>query len=99
LKIDLGAKAMMDWAQLRSSWMSKERPPEWPEGVFGISLEGASLLGIHEKTGKLYWDGKEVVTHTTLRLATKETVFAIIGLAIAAGGLLVNVGRAAGWWN
>ena len=34
------------------------RPDDWPEGVNGISLNGLSLLGKHERTGKLYWDGK-----------------------------------------
>jgi hypothetical protein len=44
-----------DWEIVRKHRLSTGRPPEWPEGVFAISMKGAALLGIHEKTGKLYW--------------------------------------------
>ncbi|SRR6266849_1820763 len=46
---------------IRKYRLSTDRPPEWPEGVYGVSMKGIGLLGIHEKSGKLYWDGKEVV--------------------------------------
>ena len=56
----------MDWVQIRSARFSKERPNEWPEGVFAISLAGVNLLGVHQQSGKLYWDGKEIVTRRTI---------------------------------
>ena len=37
---------------------------DWPEGVRGVSIDELDRLGIHEKTGRLYWDGKEVVMRT-----------------------------------
>ena len=52
----------MDWAQIRATKMAPESPPEWPGGVKAISLNGLTLFGIHEKTGRLYWDGIEVIT-------------------------------------
>ena len=57
-----------DWSVIRKYRLSTERPPEWPEGVFGVSVKGIGLLGIHEKSGKLYWDGKEVVTRSSVGL-------------------------------
>jgi len=47
-----------NWDEVRKYRPSTERPPEWPEGVFAISMKGAALVGIHEKTGKLYSDGE-----------------------------------------
>jgi hypothetical protein len=61
-----------DWSVIRKFRLSTDRPPEWPEGVYGISMKGIGLLGIHEKSGKLYWDGKEVVTRSSVRLGTFE---------------------------
>jgi hypothetical protein len=67
--------------------------------VKAISLEGVSLLGVHEVTNKLYWDGQEILVRNKFALATYERVVAGIGLGIAGGGLLVNAGRAFGWWH
>ncbi len=90
----------MDWDHIRKKRFANDQPPsDWPEGVRGISLEGLNLLGVDEKYNKLHWDGKEVVLRTMFRLATFEKGLAIAGLLIAAGGLLLNVGRADGWWK
>jgi hypothetical protein len=91
---------MIDWAHIRRVKFTTDDPPsEWPAGVRSISLEGVNLLGVDEKTGKLYWDGKEVLVRNKFALATYERVIAGIGVAIAGGGLLLNLGRAAGWWH
>jgi hypothetical protein len=90
----------MDWDRVRKNRFAKDQPPsDWPEGVCGISLEGLNLLGVDEKSNNPYWDGKEVVLRTIFRLATFEKGLAIACLLIATGGLLLNVGRAAGWWK
>jgi hypothetical protein len=89
----------MDWAEIRKNRLSKERPDEWPDGVYGISMSGAGLLGVHEKTNKLYWDGKEIVTRNIVRLGTVELWFAGIATASTFGIFVLGVGRVAGWWN
>ena len=33
-------------------------------GVRGVSIDELDRLGINEKTGRLYWDGDEVVMRT-----------------------------------
>jgi hypothetical protein len=88
-----------DWSKIRKYRLSPIRPPEWPEGVFAISLEGLSLLGIHEKSGKLYWDGKEVVIRSAVRLGTFERWIAAIAALATLGSFLTNAGRAKGWWS
>jgi hypothetical protein len=88
-----------DWDTIRKSRLSTERPTEWPEGVFAISMTGASLLGIHEKSGQLYWDGKEVVTRSAVRLGTFERWIAAIAAFATFGTFITNAGRAMGWWT
>jgi hypothetical protein len=90
---------MQDWANLRSKKYSRERPDDWPAGVSAISLEGLTLFGVHVETGKLYWDGKEVIVRSKFALATYERIIAGAGLVIALGGLIINIGRAASWWH
>jgi hypothetical protein len=91
--------ATMDWSHIRANKFSSERPTEWPEGVFAISMKGAALLGIHEKSGKLYWDGKEIVMRSAIRLGTFERWVASIAALGTFGSFAVNIGRAAGWWT
>jgi len=63
----------MNWDHIRSVRFTKEpTPQDWPEDIRGISIEGVSLLGVHEKTGKLYWDGKEIRTRNMILLGTYE---------------------------
>ncbi len=90
---------MADWAEVRKFRFAPDVvPPEWPQGVKAISMNGISLLGIHETTGKLYWDGVEVVTRSKLRLGTFERWIASFAALGTFGTFLVNVGRAKGWW-
>lgn len=87
-----------DWEIIRKHRHSTERPPERPEGVYGISMKGAALLGIHEKTGKLYWDGKEVVTKSIFSLGLFERLLATTAALGTFGTFVVHAGRAKGWW-
>lgn len=89
----------MDWDEVRKNRLSKDRPDDWPEGVWGISLKGVGLLGIHEKTGKVYWDGKEIVTKRSISLGTYERWAAGLAATGTFGTFVVNVGRAKGWWS
>ncbi len=101
----------VDWNYKRSKRFNDERPPEWPHGVRGISSQGLDLLGIHEQTGKLYWDGKEVVTRTKPRfgwfivLMAFFTGIGTLGAFVVAlvdsetfGRFILNIGYAAKWW-
>jgi len=54
------------------------RPDDWPPGVYGIGLDSLSLLGVHEKENKIYWDGHEIITRSIVRLGTKELWLAAI---------------------
>lgn len=88
----------MDWTRRRKIRFSSERPLEWPENVYSISMEGLALLGVHEENSKLYWDGKEIVIRNLIRLGTYERWAAGFAAAGAFGTFLVNGGRAVGWW-
>ena len=90
---------MADWAEVRANRFSKERPDDWPEGVFAVSIKGVALLGVHEKSGRLYWDGKELVTRPKIRLGTLELW--IVGIAAAGtfGSFMVEAGKVLGWWT
>ncbi len=89
----------LDWVKIRANRFNKERPAEWPEGVRVISLEGLSLLGIHEETDKLYWDGKEIVLRERLRLGTLELWLATLATVGTFGGFIVAAGHALHWWQ
>jgi hypothetical protein len=87
---------VVDWDNIREHRMTPDKPDSWPEGVRGISLEGVSLLGIHEKTGALYWDGKEIVVRRAFRLGTFERWIAGVAALGAFGTFLVNLVRLLG---
>jgi hypothetical protein len=89
----------VDWTTIRKYRLSTERPDEWPEGVYGVSMKGIGLLGIHEKSGKLFWDGKEVITRGPIRLGTYERWIASLAALGTFGTFLVNIGRAFSWWG
>jgi hypothetical protein len=89
----------VDWVHIRKYRLSKERPADWPEGIFAISLEGLALLGIDEKSGRLFWDGKEVVTRSAVRLGTFERWLASAAALGTFGTFLVDLGKAKGWWG
>ena len=89
---------MTDWDQIRKVKMSKETPPDWPADVRAISAEGLSLLGIDQKTGKLHWDGREVRTHTHIRLGVIEMWLAGVATVAAVASVVIEIGRSAAWW-
>ena len=66
---------------------------KWPEGVQRISQDVLDHLGVHEKTHRLYWDGKELVTRTGFFLGTPERWIGGIAASAAAVTALVNVIR------
>lgn len=88
-----------NWEKTRKFRRSDSRPDEWPEGVYSISMNGLSLLGLHEKTNKLYWDGNEIVTRSIVRLGTYELWLASIATATGIGMLVIEVGKLIGWWG
>jgi hypothetical protein len=81
---------MTNWDHAEKHAATKDKRGGWPEGVHGISLEGLDLLGIHEKTRALYWDGKQIVLRNVFALTTFERTIAVIGLLIAGGSLLLR---------
>jgi hypothetical protein len=94
---------MMDWDRIRRARFTKDTTPmNWPEDVRGISTEGLALLGVHEKTGKLYWDGKEIVTRSIIKLDTLERWLAIITLGCVVLNFLINLANFLNeiyeWW-
>jgi hypothetical protein len=90
----------MNWDHIRSVRFTKEpTPQDWPEDIRGISIDGVSLLGVHEKTGKLYWDGKEIRARNMILLGTYERWVAGIAASGAFGSFVVNLGHNAfRWW-
>jgi len=91
---------MVDWDNIQKHKMSDEKPDNWPKDVRAISIDGVSLFGINEKTGRLYWDGKEVVMRTEFALSAATQVWgklvvtaAGVGAAAASVTALVNVIR------
>jgi len=58
----------LDWNLIRRfRFADASTPPEWPQGVRAISLEGLQLLGL-DNEGRLFWDGKQLQTVTRLGL-------------------------------
>lgn len=79
-----------EWADLRARKYSKVAPPpDWPEGVRPISVEGVGLFGI-DTDGQLYWDGKRVETVSRLSLTRRQRIVAgAAALGTAFGGFAV----------
>lgn len=89
----------MDWAKIRKTRLSSERPSEWPDGVYAISFDGLSLLGVHEKEDKLYWDGREIVTRRVVQLGKVELWLAFFATVATVGMFVLSLGKAVGWWS
>ncbi|GAA0278450.1 hypothetical protein LNAOJCKE_4568 [Methylorubrum aminovorans] len=87
-----------EWEHTRRIALSPIRPPDWPEGVRSISIEGVGLLGVHEKSGELYWDGKPVAIRPPVRLGTFERWAAALATMGTVGTFIVELGRSAKWW-
>jgi hypothetical protein len=79
--------------KIRANKISPEKPDGWPKDIRAISVQGLNLLGIDEKTGRLYWDGKEIVMRTGFFLGTFERWVAGIAASAAAVTAVVNVMR------
>ena len=80
-----------DWEKIRKFALSKYRPDGWPKGVYGISMEGLSLLGIDDSSNKLYWDGKELITKDIIRLGRTETWLAAIATMSTLGMFVLSL--------
>lgn len=89
----------IDWDDERKNMFSTESPSGWPNGVRAISHAGIAFLGVHEKTGELYWDGRKVVVHRTVTLGCFERALASCAAISAVGLLVIEAGRSAGWWG
>ena len=90
---------MTDWTAVRRAHLSKERPDEWPPGVYAISIDGLSLMGVHERHNTLYWDGKEIVTRKVVRLGKFEQWIAGVAAVSTLGIFILGLGEVAGWWR
>lgn len=82
----------MNWAEIRRHKISPHRPDDWPPDIQAISLEGLSLVGIHQRTGELYWDGQKLVTEK--RFSDFERGLAVAGLLIAFLGVAAAIVQA-----
>ncbi|GLQ55430.1 hypothetical protein [Devosia nitrariae] len=85
-------KTAVDWAHMRAFRFSNDRPDDWPPDVDSISLNGVALLGIHRKTGELYWDGNRLVT--AKRFSNFERGLAVVTLLIVLVGVTATVVQA-----
>lgn len=84
---------MVDWALIRRLAAGRyDAPPEWPQNVRPVSLEGITLLGIDPKTNDLYWDGQKLVTEK--RWGTTERRIAVGGLILAGLGVAATIVQA-----
>jgi hypothetical protein len=88
-----------EWEFTRRIAFSEIRPPDWPEGVRAISMRGMGLLGVHDKSGELYWDGKQVAIRPPVRLGTFERWAAALATMGTVGTFIVELGRSAKWWG
>lgn len=73
-------------------------PSDWPNDVQIVGMEDLDSLGINRKTGALYWNGKQVVTKSTLSLATPERIIACVAAVGTFGTFFLNLGRVLAWW-
>jgi hypothetical protein len=77
---------------------SQSRPAHWPDGVYLITVEGMGLMGVHEDTGQLFWDGKEIVTKQIVRLRGYEVFLATLAAIGTFGVFALESGKLVGWW-
>ncbi|WP_250482093.1 hypothetical protein [Caballeronia sp. NCTM5] len=88
-----------DWQALRKNMYSSDHPPEWPEGVRAISIDGTMFIGVHAETGEMYWDGRKVVTQKPITLGLVERF--LVGLAAVGtfGVFVIELGRSLALWK
>ncbi|WP_127519752.1 hypothetical protein [Mesorhizobium sp. Z1-4] len=78
---------------------SDVRKDHWPKGVYGISIDGFEHLGVHEDTGQLFWDGKEIVTKRVVTLHLYEQILATVVAVGSFGYFVLEAGKTIGWWQ
>jgi hypothetical protein len=66
----------------------------WPQGVQPISIEGLDLLGIDVESGRLYWNGRELVAKNRVSLGGLEIWLAVLATM---GTLLQGIPVFADW--
>jgi hypothetical protein len=87
------------WGEIRAvRYSTMAPPPEWPDDVRPISIDGVSLFGIDPTTNKLYWDGKEVVVRDRVRLGSLELILAVFVAIGTFGAFIVELGNALNWF-
>jgi hypothetical protein len=90
----------VDWEKHRRFKFTQDDPPShWPKGVRGISTNGLNLLGIHEKTGEIYWDGKEILVKRPFELGTVERWIAGLAALATFGVFILELGRTVWGWD
>ncbi|WP_375570170.1 hypothetical protein ABWH92_16320 [Ahrensia marina] len=55
-------------------------------------------MGVHEDTGQLFWDGKEIVTKQIVRLRGYEVFLATLAAIGTFGVFALESGKLVGWW-
>ena len=87
------------WDDIRAfRYSTMDPPPTWPSDVRPISQEGLALLGIDPATNKLFWDGKEVVVRSRVRLSRWQGFLVTLVACGTFGTFLVEASQA-GWWR
>ena len=84
------------WEDIRSFRYST-MDPTWQSGVRPISQEGLALLGIEPATNKFFWDGKEVVVRSRVRLSWWQGFLAALVACGTFGTFLVEASQT-DWW-
>jgi hypothetical protein len=87
------------WDDIRANRYSMmDPPPTWPSDVRPLSLEGLGLIGIDPATNKLFWDGKEVVLRSRVRLSWWQGFLAAL-VAFGTFGTFVVEASQTDWWE
>jgi hypothetical protein len=60
-----------------------ERPKDWPAGVYPISLDGLSHLGVGND-GAVYWDGRPIEVRRTLTTWQRVGAVTVTASAVVA---------------
>jgi len=89
----------IDFERIRSLHrVSGSRDENWPRGVYAISLDALSLLGVDPDKNTLFWDGREIVVRRVIRLGSTETWLASIGVGTGFAALMLELGKTfLGW--
>ena len=75
---------MTDGGSERGHWAQSTAEPHsgWPIGVRPISIDGLDALGVGDD-GRIYWDGKVIVTEKRLTLSFWQKVGGSLTVASA----------------